>query len=182
MLGLPRDAVRVTNPDVGGGFGMKAMTYPEYVCIAAAARHLGRPVRWISDRTEAMLTDNAGRDLMAEAEMGFDADLKITAYRVRLVSNLGAYNSQFGQAIQSELFAKVLTGVYDIQTAWLNAVGVFTNTAPRRCLSRRRPARGDLDDRTRDGRGRTAAGRGPRSICGGAISSRAFPIGRRRAN
>ena len=130
MLGLPRDAVRVTNPDVGGGFGMKAMTYPEYVCIAAAARHLGRAVRWISDRTEAMLTDNAGRDLMAEAEMGFDADLKITAYRVRLVSNLGAYNSQFGQAIQSELFAKVLTGVYDIQTAWLNAVGVFTNTAP----------------------------------------------------
>ena len=130
MLGLTRDAVRVTNPDVGGGFGMKAMTYPEYVVIAAAARMLGRPVRWVADRTESMLTDNAGRDLIAHAEIGFDASHKITAYCVNLVSNLGAYNSQFGQAIQSELFAKVLTGVYDIPKAYLGAVGVYTNTTP----------------------------------------------------
>ena len=130
MLMLPPDAVRVTNPDVGGGFGMKGMTYPEYICIAAAARALGRPVRWASDRSEAMLTDNAGRDLVAHAQMGFDADLRITAYRVNLVSNLGAYNSQFGQAIQSELFSKVLTGIYDIPVAHLGAVGVYTNTTP----------------------------------------------------
>jgi carbon-monoxide dehydrogenase large subunit len=130
MLGLASDVVRVTNPDVGGGFGMKAMTYPEYVVIAQAARMLGRPVRWISERGEGMLTDNAGRDLVAEAEMGFDADLRITGYRVRVLSNLGAYNSQFAQAIQSELFSKVLTGLYDIPNAWLNALGVFTNTAP----------------------------------------------------
>ena len=93
MLCLPPGNVRVTNPDVGGGFGMKGMTYPEYICIAAAARALSRPVLWASDRSEAMLTDNAGRDLVAHAEMGFDADLRITAYRVNLVSNLGAYNS-----------------------------------------------------------------------------------------
>ncbi|NUB43734.1 xanthine dehydrogenase family protein molybdopterin-binding subunit [Fertoebacter nigrum] len=130
MLGLPPDAVRVTNPDVGGGFGMKAMTYPEYVVIAAASRMLARPVRWIADRTESMLTDNGGRDLVAVADMGFDADHRITAYRVNLVSNLGAYNSQFGQAIQSDLFSKVLTGVYDIQTAFLGAKGVYTNTTP----------------------------------------------------
>lgn len=130
MLGLDRDAVRVTNPDVGGGFGMKSMTYPEYVVIAAAARALARPVRWIADRSEAVLTDNAGRDLIARAEIGFDADLNITAYGVNLVSNLGAYNSQYGQAIQSELFAKVLTGVYDIPVAHLGALGVFTNTTP----------------------------------------------------
>jgi len=130
MLGLAPEAVRVTNPDVGGGFGMKAMTYPEYVVIAQAARMLGRPVRWIAERTESMLTDNAGRDLVAVAELGFDADYRITAYRVKLVSNLGAYNSQFGQAIQTELFSKVLTGVYDIQTAFMGAVGVYTNTTP----------------------------------------------------
>ncbi len=130
MLRLAPDAVRVTNPDVGGGFGMKAMTYPEYVVIAQAARMLGRPVRWIAERGEGMLTDNAGRDLVAQAEMGFDADLRITGYRVRVLSNLGAYNSQFAQAIQSDLFSKVLTGVYDIPCAWLNALGVFTNTAP----------------------------------------------------
>ena len=130
MLHLDRDAVRVTNPDVGGGFGMKAMTYPEYIVIAAAARTLGRPVRWISERGEGMLTDNAGRDLVARAELAFDADLRIRGYRVNLVSNLGAYNSQFGQPIQSELFSKVLTGVYDIKAAHLRAVGVYTNTTP----------------------------------------------------
>ncbi len=130
MLGLRREDVRVTNPDVGGGFGMKAMTYPEYVVIAQAARMLGRPVRWVAERTESMLTDNAGRDLIAHAEVGFDASHKITAYSVNLVSNLGAYNSQFGQAIQSELFSKVLTGVYDIPKAYLGAVGIYTNTTP----------------------------------------------------
>jgi aerobic carbon-monoxide dehydrogenase large subunit len=130
MLKLSRDAVRVTNPDVGGGFGMKAMTYPEYVVIAAASRALGRPVRWISERTEGMLTDNAGRDLVAQAELAFDANLKVTGYRVNLVSNLGAYNSQYAQPIQSELFSKVLTGVYDIQAAHMRAVGVYTNTTP----------------------------------------------------
>ena len=130
MLGLSRDAVRVTNPDVGGGFGMKAMTYPEYVCVAAAARALGRPVRWVATRGESMLSDNAGRDLVAVAELAFDAGLRVTGYRVNLVSNLGAYNSQYGQPIQSELFSKVLTGVYDIKAAHLRAVGVYTNTTP----------------------------------------------------
>lgn len=130
MLGLEPEAVRVTNPDVGGGFGMKAMVYPEYTAIAAAARDLGRPVRWMSDRSEAMLTDNAGRDLITETEMGFDADLRITAYRVDLVSNLGAYNSQFGQGIQTVLFSKVLTGIYDIPHACMAARGVYTNTTP----------------------------------------------------
>ncbi len=130
ILGLPRDRIRVTNPDVGGGFGMKAMTYPEYVVIAEAARQLGRPVAWISTRSEAMLTDNAGRDLVALAEIGFDVDHRITGYRVNLVSNLGAYNSQFGQAIQTELFAKVLTGVYDVPVAALLATGVYTNSVP----------------------------------------------------
>jgi carbon-monoxide dehydrogenase large subunit len=130
MLGLPRDRVRVTNPDVGGGFGMKSMTYPEYVVISAAARALGRPVAWVSTRTEGMLTDNAGRDLVARAELGFDRDLKITAYRVDLVSNLGAYNSQFGQAIQTELFVKVLTGVYKVPVGMLAATGVYTNSTP----------------------------------------------------
>jgi aerobic carbon-monoxide dehydrogenase large subunit len=114
-FGLAREAVRVTNPDVGGGFGMKGMTYPEYFAISAAAMQLGRPVRWMSDRTEAMLSDNAGRDLVSETELAFDADHRMVAYRVRNVSNLGAYNSGYAQHIQSSLFAKVLMGVYDCQ-------------------------------------------------------------------
>lgn len=128
QLNLSPDLIRVTNPDVGGGFGMKAMAYPEYVVLAHAARAVGAPVRWMSDRSEAMLTDNAGRDLVSEVELGFDADFRITAYRVNTLSNLGAYNSQFGQPIQSELFSKVMTGVYDIQTVHLAVRGVYTNT------------------------------------------------------
>ncbi|MBM9595298.1 xanthine dehydrogenase family protein molybdopterin-binding subunit [Roseitranquillus sediminis] len=127
-LGLDAEQVRVTNPDVGGGFGMKGAPYPEHIFIPAAARRLGRPVRWMSDRTEAMLTDNQGRDLVSTCELAFNTDLRITAYRVDTLSNLGAYNSQFGQLIQSVLFAKVLTGPYDIRTTWHRVRGIYTNT------------------------------------------------------
>lgn len=128
MLQLPETAVRVTNPDVGGGFGMKGQSYPEYFVLAHAARVLGRPVRWMSERGEAMLSDNAGRDLVSEAELALDADYRITAYRVDTLSNLGAYNSGFGQAIQSQLFAKVLTGPYGIPVAHMRSRGIYTNT------------------------------------------------------
>ncbi len=129
-FGLPADRVRVTNPDVGGGFGMKAMRYPEPFCLAHAAMVLGRPVRWMSERTEAMLTDNAGRDLVTTATMAFDADHRIVAYHLDTVANMGAYNSQFAQSIQTELFAKVLMGTYDVQAAAMRTRGVYTNTTP----------------------------------------------------
>ncbi|GLO70914.1 carbon monoxide dehydrogenase [Phaeobacter inhibens] len=128
-LGLASEAVHVTTPDVGGGFGMKAMPYPEYFAVAHAARLLGRPVFWMSDRSEAMLSDNAGRDLTSLAELAFDADLRITGYRVHSHCNLGAYNSHFGQPVQTQLFSRVLAGVYDIDTTWLRVEGIYTNTA-----------------------------------------------------
>ncbi len=127
-LGLEPEQVRVTTTDVGGGFGMKAMPYPEYFSVAHAARVLGRPVRWMSDRTEAMLSDNHGRDLTSVAELAFDADHRITAYRVKTLCNMGAYNSHFAQAIQTQLFSRVLMGVYDVQTTWLQVEGYYTNT------------------------------------------------------
>ena len=130
MFDLDPEAVRVTIPDVGGGFGMKALAYPEYFLVAQAARVSGRPVRWISDRSEAMLSDNGGRDLVSTAELAFDAEHRITGYRVTSRVNLGAYNSQFGQAIQTNLFSRVLTGVYDIPHAHLAVQGFYTNTNP----------------------------------------------------
>ena len=128
MLDLDPENVRVTNPDTGGAFGMKAMIYPEYFCVAVAARALGRSVRWMSDRTEAMLSDNGGRDLTSLAEFAFDENHKILAYRVQSKCNMGAYNSQMGQIIQTSLFSRVLTGVYDVQTTWLQVEGYYTNT------------------------------------------------------
>lgn len=127
-FGLAPEDVRVTNPDVGGGFGMKAMGYPEHFLVALAARSLGRPVRWMSDRSEAMLSDNAGRDLDVTITLGFDADLRLVAFDTDSLSNMGAYVSQFGQNIQSSLYSKVLTGTYDVQTYAFRNRGVFTNT------------------------------------------------------
>ena len=130
VFGLDKGAVRVTTPDVGGGFGMKGMDYPEYYAIAAAAMKLSKPVRWMSARGEAMLSDNAGRDLVSITDLAFDENHKIIAYRVTTDSNIGAYASQFAQFIQTELFARVLTGVYDIQTVWQEVKGYYTNTTP----------------------------------------------------
>ncbi|MBB5723109.1 carbon-monoxide dehydrogenase large subunit [Loktanella ponticola] len=129
-LGMEKSDIRVTNPDTGGGFGMKAMGYPETIAVAHATRVLGRPVRWMSERTEAMLTDNAGRDLVTTATLAFDADFKITGYSIDSVCNLGAYNSGYAQFIQTDLFSKVLMGTYDVQAAFMKTVGVYTNTTP----------------------------------------------------
>lgn len=129
-LKMNKADIRVTNPDVGGGFGMKAMRYHETFVVAHAARVLARPVRWMSERTEAMLTDNAGRDLVTTASLMFDKDLRITGYHLDSVANMGAYNSQFAQHIQTELFSMVLTGTYDVPVAYKRCVGVYTNTTP----------------------------------------------------
>jgi aerobic carbon-monoxide dehydrogenase large subunit len=129
-MGLDPEQVRVTNPDVGGGFGTKSFNYPEYFACAFAARELGRTVHWFASRGESMLTDAGGRDQVAVAEAAFDADHRLVALRVNAISNLGAYNSPNAQYIASVLALKVLTGVYDVQTVWFNVKGVFTNTTP----------------------------------------------------
>ena len=128
VLNMPPEDIRVTTPDVGGGFGTKAMDYPETYLVAHAARVLGEPVRWMSDRGEGMLSDNAGRGLDHDLTLAFDADHKITAYRVDSRVDLGAYCSTMGQGIQTDLFSKVLMGVYDVQAAFLHVEGFFTNT------------------------------------------------------
>ena len=130
LLGLKPDQVHVTTPDVGGGFGMKVMVYPEHVALAAVARSVGCAVAWVADRGESLASDNGGRDLSSRAEMAFDAEHRIIGYRVHSRFNLGAYNSQFGQNIQTALFSKVLTGVYDIRAAHLRVQGIYSNTTP----------------------------------------------------
>ena len=129
-LNLDATEVKVTTPDVGGGFGMKGFSYPEMVLVAQATRMLAAPVRWMSDRSEAMQSDNGGRDLTSTAVLAFDADHRLVAYTLDSVANMGAYNSQFGQLIQTDLFAKVMPGTYDNGTVFLRTRGVFTNTNP----------------------------------------------------
>jgi carbon-monoxide dehydrogenase large subunit len=89
-LGVAKDAVRVISGDVGGNFGIRNNTCPEFPLVAWAAKRVGRPVKWVCDRREAFLTDFHGRDLTSEAELALDADGNLLALRAVNISNLGA--------------------------------------------------------------------------------------------
>lgn len=129
-FGLAPEDVRVTSAHVGGGFGTKAMPYPEFTAVAHAARVVGQPVRWMSDRSEAFVSDAMGRDHVTRAVAGFDAALRLRALRVDNTIALGAYLSQHGAVIPSELMVKVLPGAYDFAHLYFGVRGVYTNTTP----------------------------------------------------
>jgi aerobic carbon-monoxide dehydrogenase large subunit len=121
---------RVITPDVGGGFGMKAFLYPEHVLTCYAARKLGRPVKWASDRGEAFVADTQGRDNVTLGELAIDKDGKFLALRTRNVANMGAYLSTFAPYIPTLAGGAVLSGVYGFQQIYANVIGVFTHTTP----------------------------------------------------
>jgi carbon-monoxide dehydrogenase large subunit len=129
-LGLGREQLRVLVSDVGGGFGMKTGAYPEDVAVAWCARQLGRPVKWVAERSEEFLSSSHGRDLQTQAEMALAPDGKILALRLRSLANVGAYATGTGVAIQLLIGPWVQTSVYDIQTIDFHFKAVLTNTAP----------------------------------------------------
>lgn len=122
--------LRVLVDDVGGGFGMKTHPYHEQVLVLVAARRLGRTVRWISDRTEAFLSDLHGRDHISDSELALDADGKFLGVRVRTVANIGAYSCSAGVSVPTQIGPKILTSVYDVPVADVEVKCVVTNTAP----------------------------------------------------
>jgi aerobic carbon-monoxide dehydrogenase large subunit len=129
-LGMEADNVRVITPDVGGGFGMKSFFYPEYTMAAAAAKTLGRPVKWTAERGESFLSDTMGRDHVTTAELAFDAQKRIVGMRVNVVANMGAYYYFYAPYIPTGAALKVLPGVYAIPALSYAVQGVFTNTVP----------------------------------------------------
>ncbi|MBO6755674.1 MAG: xanthine dehydrogenase family protein molybdopterin-binding subunit [Roseibium sp.] len=126
----PEHKLRVIAPDVGGGFGSKIYIYPEEMVCLWASKRTERPVKWVSDRTEAFLTDAHGRDHNSVAEMALDADNKITGLRVKTVANLGAYMSLFSSSVPTYLYATLLSGQYNIPAIHANVKAVYTNTVP----------------------------------------------------
>ena len=126
----PEHKLRVIAPDVGGGFGSKIFIYPEEVVCLWAARKVGRPVKWVSERAEAFLADAHGRDHVTHAEMAFDADGRITALRAKTIANLGAYMSTFSSSVPTYLYATLLSGQYDIPAIYCEVDAVYTNTVP----------------------------------------------------
>ena len=121
---------RVVTPDVGGGFGMKLFLYAEHALTCYAARKLGRPVKWVSERSEAFLSDTQGRDNITQAELALDGDGRFLALRTRNVANMGAYLSTYAPMIPTMAGTKVLASVYGFQAIYANVIGVFTNTVP----------------------------------------------------
>ena len=127
---VPEDRFHVVTPDVGGGFGMKLFLYAEHVLVCYAARKLGRPVKWTSERSEAFLSDTQGRDNITEGELALDGDGKFLALRTRNLANMGAYLSNFGPFIPTIAGTGVLAGVYGFQAIYAHVIGLFTNTVP----------------------------------------------------
>jgi carbon-monoxide dehydrogenase large subunit len=127
---VPAERFRVITPDVGGGFGMKSFLYAEQVLVCYAARKLGRPVKWTSERSEAFLSDTHGRDNITLGELAFDADHKMVALRTRNVANMGAYLSTFAPYIPTYAGTGVLASIYGFQAVYANVIGVFTHTVP----------------------------------------------------
>ncbi len=128
VLGLSPEQVRVRVGDVGGGFGLKAMTPPEDVVCAYAARKLGRPVRWRASRLEDFQAAAHGRDQRSDAELALDRDGRILGLRVRIDGNIGAYAYGAGAIINLAIGPKVITGVYHVPALDLRARAVLTNT------------------------------------------------------
>ncbi|WP_029010476.1 xanthine dehydrogenase family protein molybdopterin-binding subunit [Azospirillum halopraeferens] len=130
IFSLPRDRIRVITPDVGGGFGMKLFMYPEYIACLWAARRLNRPVKWTSERTEAFLSDDHGRDHRTRTELALDRDGRFLAMRVDTLANMGAYLSNYGPFVPTELHAPMYAGCYRTPAIHVRVRGVYTNTQP----------------------------------------------------
>ncbi len=127
VIGLDENRVRVIAPDVGGGFGVKIGIYPEEALLAALARQLHAPLRWVEHRLEHVQATTHGRGQVCDIEAAVTPEGEITALRMRIVADLGAYPLAPGLP---DLTTAMAIGVYKIPAVDLEAVCVYTNTTP----------------------------------------------------
>jgi carbon-monoxide dehydrogenase large subunit len=127
---MPAERIRLVAPDVGGGFGTKNFLYPEWVLVLFAARHLGKTVRWVSDRAEDFLSSAQGRDNLTKARLGLDAEGRFLALEVETIANMGAYLSTLGPGPSTNSTSTAMGGVYAVPAAFMETKGAFTNTVP----------------------------------------------------
>jgi carbon-monoxide dehydrogenase large subunit len=129
VLKVPQSRLRVVTADVGGSFGMRSGLYPEMALVLWAARRLGRPVKWTSDRREGFVTDEHGRDNVSTAELALDRDGTFLALRVSITLNVGAYLTPRSAGPGTNNIGGV-AGVYTTPAIHHRTTGVFTNTTP----------------------------------------------------
>jgi carbon-monoxide dehydrogenase large subunit len=130
VLGVPPERIRVIAEEVGGGFGVRFNIYPEYCAALAAAKKLGRPVKWTGSRSEVFLADEQARDVRSRGELALDAAGRIIGMRFDMTANLGAYLAPTGPFINTMGIVNCLSGVYDVPAAYARIRLALTNTAP----------------------------------------------------
>ena len=130
LTGLPEHKIRVVSPDVGGGFGNKVPVYPGYLCAIVGAIDTGRPVKWMEDRSENLMSTAFARDYAMRGAIAATAEGKILAVRVDVVADHGAFNATAQPTDYPAGFFHVFTGSYDIEAAHCHVTGVYTTKAP----------------------------------------------------
>jgi carbon-monoxide dehydrogenase large subunit len=127
---VPESKMRVIAQDVGGGFGTKGWQYVEHRLTLWAARKLRRPVKWTCERSESVMADEHGRDNIGEIELALDEDNKFLALRLNMLANIGAYVGSDRNLLSPFGMIVTVLGVYRIPAAYINVVGVLSNTNP----------------------------------------------------
>jgi aerobic carbon-monoxide dehydrogenase large subunit len=130
VTGLPEHKIRVVSPDVGGGFGNKVPVYPGYVCAIAGSMISGRPVKWVEDRSENLMSTGFARDYVMRGRVAATSDGRLLALEVDVIADHGAFNATAQPSRYPAGFFSVFTGSYDIEAAHCRVTGVFTNKAP----------------------------------------------------
>jgi aerobic carbon-monoxide dehydrogenase large subunit len=128
VFGIPETKIRCISPRVGGAFGTKIFLYPEYVLMAALAEKTGRPVKWVETRSENYVATTHGRDHVTYLKVGAQRDGTITALKVKTLANLGGILSTIAPGIPTTLYARMLSGAYQIPNIHGQVLGVYTNT------------------------------------------------------
>jgi carbon-monoxide dehydrogenase large subunit len=130
VAGLPEENIRIVSPDIGGGFGNKVPVYPGYVVATAASLLLGRPVKWIEDRSENLISTGFARDFHMHGEIALKDDGTMTGLRVSLLADEGAFHADAQPSKFKVGLFHIVTGSYDLPAAHVTADGAYTNKAP----------------------------------------------------
>ncbi|HEY3263427.1 MAG TPA: aerobic carbon-monoxide dehydrogenase large subunit [Pseudonocardiaceae bacterium] len=130
VAGIPEHKIRIISPDIGGGFGNKVGIYPGYVCAVVGSIVTGKPVKWMEDRSENLMSTSFARDYHMRGEIASTTDGKILGVRVNVIADHGAFNATAQPTGFPAGFFSVFTGSYDLDAAYCSVTGVYTNKAP----------------------------------------------------
>jgi carbon-monoxide dehydrogenase large subunit len=130
VAGIPEHKIRIISPDIGGGFGNKVGIYPGYVCAVVGSIVTGKPVKWVEDRSENLMSTSFARDYLMHGEVAATKDGKILAVRTTVLADHGAFNATAQPTKYPAGFFHIFTGSYDLEAAHCKVTGVYTNKAP----------------------------------------------------